>query len=357
MDTDVIVIKSEDISDTEQSQNGGNGEDMDDDDEEDCLSPKDMPEVCLEEEDEELNAADLRQRKDNLNLKLLQHTLNHQQQQQQQKQDQNSSQSSNNQPEVTIQNVGGIRVGSIGSMANLKALQNGVNSAALSITATSSNGNNSNGNGNAGSANQNSNNNNYGSAAVTPSARQTSAEQQLLLSGLGLSAVQHPVVPSVTNVSSARASPNAVSALPLLQRVPNNSNNNSSNSALHNLSSNHNAAGSSNNANTNALTASQILLHMNGAAAAAAAGHHHSPYGRSSRNNNHHRRTGAGEEILNSLAIEERKRKIDLLNAQIDYWKTLTKKLNSSAEHFPNPSCMCHFPGKVNGLHTPSNSS
>ncbi|XP_055854297.1 uncharacterized protein LOC129918027 isoform X2 [Episyrphus balteatus] len=52
-DSDVIVIKAEDISDNDQSSSVHNG-DMDDDDDDDCLSNKDIPEVCLEEEDEEL---------------------------------------------------------------------------------------------------------------------------------------------------------------------------------------------------------------------------------------------------------------------------------------------------------------
>lgn len=52
-DNDVIVIKAEDISDNDQSSSVHNG-DMDDDDDDDCLSNKDIPEVCLEEEDEEL---------------------------------------------------------------------------------------------------------------------------------------------------------------------------------------------------------------------------------------------------------------------------------------------------------------
>ncbi|XP_055923655.1 uncharacterized protein LOC129954044 isoform X2 [Eupeodes corollae] len=52
-DSDVIVIKAEDISDNDQSSSVHNG-DMEDDDDDDCLSTKDIPEVCLEEEDEEL---------------------------------------------------------------------------------------------------------------------------------------------------------------------------------------------------------------------------------------------------------------------------------------------------------------
>lgn len=58
-----------------------------------------------------------------------------------------------------------------------------------------------------------------------------------------------------------------------------------------------------------------------------------------------------------SLAIEERKRKIDLLNAQIEYWKTLTKKLDANNGHNPTPSCLCHFPAKVNGLQSQQSSS
>lgn len=52
-DSDVIVIKAEDISDNDQSSSLHNG-DMEDEDDDDCLSNKDIPEVCLEEEDEEL---------------------------------------------------------------------------------------------------------------------------------------------------------------------------------------------------------------------------------------------------------------------------------------------------------------
>lgn len=55
------------------------------------------------------------------------------------------------------------------------------------------------------------------------------------------------------------------------------------------------------------------------------------------------------DDYLLTLAIEERKRKIDLLNAQIDYWKTLTKKLEANSGHNPSPSCLCHFP-KMNGM-------
>jgi len=58
MDTDVILIKSETISDNEQTDNGMDC--LDDDDDDDSLSPK-APEVCLEEEDDVLFPTDLRQ--------------------------------------------------------------------------------------------------------------------------------------------------------------------------------------------------------------------------------------------------------------------------------------------------------
>ncbi|XP_055380372.1 basic-leucine zipper transcription factor A isoform X2 [Condylostylus longicornis] len=45
------------------------------------------------------------------------------------------------------------------------------------------------------------------------------------------------------------------------------------------------------------------------------------------------RRTNSGTESLFALAIEERKRKIELLNAQIEYWRTLTKKIKMSSTH------------------------
>lgn len=354
MDPDVIVIKSEDISDNDQSQAP---EDMDDDDG-DCLSSKDIPEVCLEEEDDEIFATDLRQSTPIQSTHASQRasiTSNglHQ----------NSSQQQ--QPEVTIQNVGGIRVGSIGSLANLKALQNGGNNSALNIPNNNNNGNNANSNANGHGP--------HNGGRHTPSARhQVSAEQQaaqqLLLNGLGLSAVHPPEPP-----------------LPQLQR------------ATH-------AANSNSNSNNNLINSTnQLLLSLNANAGYAGLhksshghGHGHSHSHHHTHNHNGHGHGGSGgggggvgggngggglhnhsnsssgsssgiggtpnvnsrsNDYLMSLAIKERERKIDLLNAQIDYWKTLTKKLDSNVAHNPTPACMCHFPGKVNGLQTPTSSS
>lgn len=73
------------------------------------------------------------------------------------------------------------------------------------------------------------------------------------------------------------------------------------------------------------------------------------------------------KDILMALTIEERKRKIELLNAQIEYWKTLTKKLETSGNNGgngaaanggdsvtnpPTPSCHCHLSGtpRINGI-------
>lgn len=73
------------------------------------------------------------------------------------------------------------------------------------------------------------------------------------------------------------------------------------------------------------------------------------------------------KDILMALTIEERKRKIELLNAQIEYWKTLTKKLETSGNNSgsgaanggdnsvtnpPTPSCHCHMSGtpRINGI-------
>ncbi|XP_075154933.1 uncharacterized protein LOC142228399 isoform X2 [Haematobia irritans] len=344
MDHDVIVIKSEDISDNEHSNNG---EAMDEDDDDDCISPKDIPEVCLEEEDEELFATDLRQ----------------QLQQQQQKQDQPPTSTSSNggtpqtnatstsstpklpqqQPEITIQNIGGIRVGSIGSMANMKALANSINN----------NNNNTNSNGNA-SLSITHASNGVGPAATGGQAlnlHQASTEQKLLLSGLGLSAVNssnsldnNPRMPTlqrgipstaVGNVGTPNGhhTPNH-----LLQQPPN----------LHNLS--HHSS------------TQQLLLNINSLAAGAA-----SQFTPNTKNygGGHQRQTSTPNSVSHKnsqndyfmLGIEERKLKIELLNAQIDYWRKLTKKLDEQPGHTPNPSCMCHFPGKVNGVQTPSSTS
>lgn len=49
---------------------------------------------------------------------------------------------------------------------------------------------------------------------------------------------------------------------------------------------------------------------------------------------------------LIALAIEERKRKIDLINAQIEYWRALTKKLESTSS---SSHCPCQMP-RMNGV-------
>ncbi|XP_054730300.1 probable serine/threonine-protein kinase DDB_G0282963 [Anastrepha obliqua] len=344
MDPDVIVIKSEDISDNDQSQPP---EDMDDDDG-DCLSSKDIPEVCLEEEDDEIFATDLRQSTPLQSAHASQRgsfasNAAHQQQN-------GSQQQHSQQPEVTIQNVGGIRVGSIGSLANLKALQNGGNNSALSIPNNNHNNGSSN---NASNSNAHSNHN----GRHTPSTRQqVSAEQQaaqqLLLNGLGLSAVHPPEPP-----------------LPQLQRATHTGNNNSNNSLINStnqllLSLNANAgyagihkSSHSHSHNHHNHNHNQHNSHGNGAGAGGLHNHSHSSSGSSSGLGGMHGANSRNNDYLMSLAIKEREKKIDLLNAQIDYWKTLTKKLDANVTHNPTPACLCHFPGKVNGLQTPTSSS
>ncbi|XP_011177048.1 uncharacterized protein DDB_G0283357 [Zeugodacus cucurbitae] len=344
MDPDVIVIKSEDISDNDQSQAP---EDMDDDDG-DCLSSKDIPEVCLEEEDDEIFATDLRQSTPIQSAHASQRAsfnsngAHHQQ---------NSSQQ---QPEVTIQNVGGIRVGSIGSLANLKALQNGGNNSALNIPNNSSNGSNGNANG----LSSNGHGTHNGGGRHTPSTRQqVSAEQQaaqqLLLNGLGLSAVHPPEPP-----------------LPQLQRATHTSNSNSNNNLINStnqllLSLNANAGYTGLHKSSHGHGHGHSHHHHNGHGHGGSGGggggglhnHSNSSSGSSSGIGGAHNANSRNQDYLMSLAIKERERKIDLLNAQIDYWKTLTKKLDVNAAHNPTPACMCHFPGKVNGLQTPTSSS
>ncbi|XP_067635967.1 hybrid signal transduction histidine kinase M isoform X2 [Eurosta solidaginis] len=355
MDPDVIVIKSEDLSDNEQSRAP---EDMDDDDG-DCLSAKDIPEVCLEEEDDEIFATDLRQSTPLPNAHASQRsafTPNGVPPQQ------NSAQpTQQQQPEVTIQNIGGIRVGSIGSLANLKALQNGINNSALSIP---------NNNNNAGSTNNNnlSNNNPHANhnGRQTPSTRQqVSAEQQaaqqLLLNGLGLSAV-HPSQPP----------------LPQLQRAAHPGNNNINNSLINStnqllMSLNANAgyvgmhkSNSHGHQHSHSHSHNHNYGHSqhNGLSGGGAGGglggllnQSNSSSGSSSGLGGTHHANNRNNDYLMSLAIKEREKKIDLLNAQIDYWKTLTKKLDANGAHNPTPACLCHFPGKVNGLQTPTTTS
>ncbi|XP_061398296.1 putative uncharacterized protein DDB_G0289263 [Musca vetustissima] len=368
MDHDVIVIKSEDISGDEHSNNG---EAMDEDDDDDCISPKDIPEVCLEEEDEELFATDLRQQQQQQsqqNLQQLQQNAKSQQQQQQQMSSQNCNSSATTtpngnlsmpqQPEITIQNIGGIRVGSIGSMANMKALANSLN----------------NNNNNSSSSNNNNNNNTpNGSLSITPHAngggpatngqamnlRQASAEQQLLLSGLGLN--------PVNSMDSGSRMPNLTRGIPVSASA-------GGVGTTNGPTTNHLQPGNLQNLSHHSTT-QQLLLNINGlAAAAAAAGAPFTPpgkgYGGGSHHHHHHsnnhpRQTSTPNSLSQKnsqndyflLGIEERKLKIELLNAQIDYWKKLTKKLDENPGHAPNPSCMCHFPGKPNGVQTPSSTS
>lgn len=335
MDHDVIVIKSEDISDNEHSNNG---EAMDEDDDDDCLSPKDIPEVCLEEEDEVLFATDLRQQQQ----QQRQHTPTSQQQTANNNNNNSGttqSQSQQQQPEVTIQNIGGIRVGSIGSMANMKALQNSLNN----------NGNKDNNNTSTNNSALSITHTNGGATVQALNLRQASAEQQLLLNGLGLSAVnpansldngqRMPTLQRGNNggggVGAGTGGPTGQMAGPH-QQPP----------SLHNLPSN--------------TTAQQLLLNINGITAGMGSQHYtpHKSYGHhrqtSTPISNHHK---SSQNDYFMLGIEERKLKIELLNAQIDYWKKLTKKLDENPGHSPNPSCMCHFPGKTNGVQTPSSTS
>ncbi|XP_065364363.1 putative mediator of RNA polymerase II transcription subunit 29 isoform X2 [Calliphora vicina] len=318
MDHDVIVIKSEDISDNEQSHSG---EAMDEDDD-DCLSPKDIPEVCLEEEDEELFATDLRQQQQPPNTAQQQQqptqksAQNQQQAQSQQNQQQPQLLHHSQQPEITIQNIGGIRVGSIGSMANMKALQNVVNNNAATTTNSALSITHANGN----------------APGQALNLRQTSAEQQLLLNGLGLSAVNH-------NNNVLDTNPR----MPTLQRASQQHSNQPPPQSTNQL-----------HLNTHSNATQQLLLNINGGSPYTP----HKHYGQ-------HRQTSTPNSISHKnsqndyfmLGIEERKLKIELLNAQIEYWKKLTKKLDENPGHQPNPSCMCHFPGKANGVQTPSSTS
>ena len=151
MDHNAIVIKSEDISDNEQSHSGeALYEDYDD-----CLSPIYIPKVRLEEEDGKLLATALRQQqKPPPGIAQKVQKQQHQQQQQyasQQHQTPNVSKllHHSQQPDLTIRNIGGIRVRSIGSMANMmKTLENSLK-----------NGNNNN--------NNTGSNNSFASADVT----------------------------------------------------------------------------------------------------------------------------------------------------------------------------------------------
>ncbi|EDW86184.2 uncharacterized protein Dwil_GK16307 [Drosophila willistoni] len=378
LDTDVIMIKSETISDNEQTVNGMDC--LDDDDDDDCLSPK-APEVCLEEEEDEvLFATDLRQ------LQQQQHATNssssssslpvggnHANQVEPMPQAASSpvlstkttssstgSYSISANPNITIQNVGQIRVG---SFANInKTLQNGGTTNTTSATTVSSPTTASNTN-----ANPNS---------ILPLTAEQ-VQQHLLLNGLGLSAVNPPPSHSLqAAINSATRNTSATLQLPRLQRGNGHNSTNPSNGA------NVTTTGSTNGLqllinNGHHQTRDKTNPPLPSGVAIGAAGSFNgynglavtvpsSSSGSSSANSSGLSITGENvvpanslssaanpraqhQEYIMSLAIEERKRKIDLLNAQIEYWQTLTKKLDSqtSAGHLPNPACLCHLPSSV----------
>ncbi|KAH8366574.1 hypothetical protein KR084_004215 [Drosophila pseudotakahashii] len=380
MDTDVILIKSETISDNEQTDNGMDC--LDDDDDDDCLSPK-APEVCLEEEDDVLFPTDLRQLQGGSSsvaaggvsaaggisssasslpgngqltaADTVRRATSSPVCSTKTSVSSSGSYASNApKPDITIQTVGHIRVG---SFANInKTLQNGGSSSILP-------------NGNGGGASS-------ATSGVLPLTAEQ-VQQHTLLNGLGLSAVNPPpqslqaainaayvsAAPAVSSlaVSSRRTPPTL--QLPRLQR------------------GNNNQSSSSTTAGNASTAANGVQLLLNGS-------HHHH---QQQTHHHHHHKTGSNvaigaagsfngynglalnssglgtgsgssanssgvggaagssptkhQELMNSLRIEESKRKIDLINAQIEYWQTLTRKLNTQAGHMPNPSCPCHFPG------------
>ncbi|XP_064556130.1 M-phase inducer phosphatase-like [Drosophila montana] len=423
MDTDVILIKSETISDNEQTENGIDC--MDDDDDDDCPSPK-APEVCLEEEDEVLFATDLRQ--------LQQHSAGGSMPSRDLANGGSSMCNNNNsdplprassspvgstktsissagsymsggvpKAEIMLSSVGNIRVGAFASIN--KTLQNG------NMNSGSSNNNNNN---NSSSCNNNNNNpsisnNNNNSNGLQLTAEQM--EQHLLLNGLGLSAVQHPPAHTlqaainaatsgvgssrhatqtlqlprlarghtVERGASAAATAVAAAAAAAAAAATNGSNQAGGVQLLLNGHQSRDkaqaqahqhlqqssglsvAAGSFNG--YNGLGVSNIST-INCASAAANSNsnnnlnlnlnnnHNHNLNNSSNNNNNNLNSSnssngsrGQHNEYMMSLALEERKRKIELLNVQIEYWQTLTKKLDSQSGHYPNPACLCHFPG------------
>ncbi|XP_016976908.1 uncharacterized protein LOC108042919 isoform X3 [Drosophila rhopaloa] len=384
MDTDVILIKSETISDNEQTDNGMDC--LDDDDDDDCLSPK-APEVCLEEEDDVLFPTDLRQLQQvgsaaasgggvcsaSLPGNVASNGLTDPVRRAASSPvcstktsvSSSGSYASAPKPDITIQTVGHIRVG---SFANInKTLQNsGSNAASLSASNGGSN----------------------GSGVLPLTAEQV--QQHTLLNGLGLSAVNPPQsLQAAINAAYASAPASSVAAssrrtpptlqLPRLQRGNNNTGGNTNNSTVtangvqlllngnhHAQQSHHHlardktsgvaigAAGSFNG--YNGLAVAVPCGTLNGSGSGNGCG------GSSANSSGVGLGVGAGtastvggspsggprsqhQELMNSLRIEESKRKIDLINAQIEYWQTLTRKLNSEAGHMPNPTCPCHFPG------------
>ncbi|XP_017054979.2 uncharacterized protein LOC108097283 isoform X2 [Drosophila ficusphila] len=397
MDTDVILIKSETISDNEQTDNGMDC--LDDEDDDDCLSPK-APEVCLEEEDGLLFPTDLRQLQQvgsgavggggggvsstslpggnvpsNGITDSVRRTASSPVCSTKTSVSSSGSYASALKPDIPIAPVGHIRVG---SFANInKTLQNG-GSNATGLSA-------SNGGANA-------------SGVLPLTAEQV--QQHTLLNGLGLSAVNPPhslqaainaaymTAPTSSVAASSRRTPPTLQ-LPRLQRGNNSNNNGSGN----------NSAGNTNNSSL-AGNGVQLLLNGNhhgqqshhplsrdktGGVAIGAAGSFNGYNGLAvavpcGTLNSSRSATGTGSggssanssgvglgvgvaansatsgspscgsksqhhELMNSLRIEESRRKIDLINAQIEYWQTLTRKLNSQTGHVPNPSCPCHFPG------------
>ncbi|KAL5278216.1 hypothetical protein ACFFRR_003083 [Megaselia abdita] len=111
---------------------------------------------------------------------------------------------------------------------------------------------------------------------------------------------------------------------------------------------------------------SVLNLAGNGGVPGIMSGLHHHINDNSAHSNDSHSPPSPNKDILMALTIEERKRKIELLNAQIEYWKTLTKKLETSGNNNngaatnvgdsvanpPTPSCHCHLSGtpRINGI-------
>ncbi|XP_016947941.1 uncharacterized protein LOC108023195 isoform X2 [Drosophila biarmipes] len=393
MDTDVILIKSETISDNEQTDNGMDC--LEDDDDDDSLSPK-APEVCLEEEDDVLFPTDLRQLvgsssggggvssaslPGNVSSNGLTDTVRRAASSpvcstKTSVSSGGSYASAAPKPDITIQTVGHIRVG---SFANInKTLQNGGSNATAILSSASNGGSNVSG--------------------VLPLTAEQ-VQQHTLLNGLGLSAVNPsqslqaaingPFV-STTPVSSlaisSRRTPPTLQ-LPRLQRGNNNSNHNanSSSTAGHTSNSSHTtvtangvqlllngnhhgqqthhhlardkaggvaigAAGSFNGYNGLAVSAgSNACSTLNSSGSGSGTGSSANSSGVGLTNASGASPGGGArsqhQELMNSLRIEESRQKIALINAQIEYWQTLTRKLNSQPGHMPNPACPCHFPG------------
>ncbi|XP_033150259.1 SWI5-dependent HO expression protein 3 [Drosophila busckii] len=366
MDTDIILIKSETISDNEQTENGMDC--MDDDDDDDCPSPK-APEVCLEEEDEVLYATDRRQQSlpsinsSNLASDPLPRAASSPVCSNKTSSSSGGSYMSMPKADITLTTVGNIRVG---AFANInKTLQNGA------VSSSNSNNNNNN--------NSSSSNNSNGSLAIPLTAEQL--QQHMLLNGLGLSAVQHaPALQASSSGNNNNNNNNNSSSsnntrlgtptlqLPRLQRAQQAAATNGSNSAAaavplllslqqsrdklqqqhthasmptvnlngYNGYNNNNNNNSSNNNNNN----------NNNSSSSSSSSHNNSSHNNNNHNNNSSSSSrGQHNEYMMTLAVEERKRKIELLNAQIEYWQTLTKKLDAQSGHYPNPACLCHFPG------------